>query len=157
VMVCPRFAGSLIVLVVLCTGLTAAENPEIKVLRNEITALRAQEKAVLNLLRAQYETYVKIDKLSEKELAAERETLAKQEKELLAVATTSEDRDAIKAQYKSLHDALNLGTKIDANQIREIRALEKVHTKLVGAAFNAKIKELEAAIQILERAKTGKK
>jgi hypothetical protein len=156
-MVCPRLASSLAVLVVLSAGLAAAENPEIKMLRGDIQVLRAQEKSVLTLLRAQYETYVKIDRLSEKELAAERDVLSKQEKELLAVATTNEDRDAIKAQYKSLRDALNLGSKIDAKQIQAIRAQEKAHTKLVSAAFTAKVKELEAAIQILERAKTGKK
>jgi hypothetical protein len=156
-MSCPRLAGSLVALVVLSADLSAAENPEIKVLRNDIQVLRAQEKSVLNLLRAQYETYVKIDKLSDKELAAERDVLAKQEKELLAVATTNEDRDAIKAQYVTLRDALNLGSKIDAKQIQAIRAQEKAHTRLVSAAFTAKVKELEAAIQILERAKSGKK
>jgi len=156
-MACARIIGSLLAVVVLTTGLTAAENPDIKVLRNDITGLRAQEKVVLTALRAQYETYVKIDKLSEKELAAEREVLARQEKELLAVAVTNEDRDAIKAQYRSIHDALNLGSKIDAKQIQAIRAQEKAHTKLVSAAFAAKIKELEAAIQVLERTKSGKK
>ena|SRR5229473_7107968 len=156
-MVCPRLAGSLVALVVLSAGLAAAENPEIKVLRNDIQVLRAQEKSVLTLLRAQYEMYVRIDKLSEKELAAEHDVLAKQEKELLAVATTNEDRDAIKAQYVTLRDALNLGSKIDAKQIQAIRAQEKVHTRLVSAAFTAKVKELEAAIQILERTKSGKK
>jgi hypothetical protein len=152
-----RLAGSLAVLIALCANVPAAENAEIKALRNDITALRAQEKVVQKVLRAQYETYVKIDKLSEAELAAERETLAKQEKELLAVATTNEDRDAIKAQYRTLHDALNQGSKIDAQQIKAIRAQEHVHSKLVSAAFNAKVKELEAAIQILERAKSGKR
>ena len=153
----PRLAGSLTALVVLATGLTAAENPEVKALRNDIQALRAQEKAVLTRLRAQYETYVKLDKLSEKELAAERDVLVKQEKELLAVATTNVDRDAIKAQYVTLRDALNLSSKIDAKQIQAIRVQEKAHTRLVSAAFTAKVKELEAAIQILERAKTGEK
>jgi hypothetical protein len=156
-MACAKLVGSLVVLAALTTQLTAAENPDVKALRNDITALRAQEKVVLTALRAQYETYVKIDKLSEKELAAEREVLARQEKELLAVAVTNEDRDAIKAQYRSLHDALNLGSKIDSKQIQVIRAQEKAHTKLVSAAFTAKIKELEAAIQVLERTKTGKK
>jgi uncharacterized protein involved in exopolysaccharide biosynthesis len=156
---CPKAMRSLVVILLLSIRLEAAENPEIKALHKEIDALRAQEKAVLKAIRSQYETYVKIDKLSEKELVAERDALDKQEKELLAVATTSEDRAAVKAQYGTLRDALGKGAKLDAKEIQAIRAQEKAHTKLISAAFKAKVQEIEAAIQILEKSqpKGGKK
>jgi hypothetical protein len=150
-------AGSVLVLFVLSAGLAAAENPEIKALHKDIEALRAQEKAALKIIRAQYETFVKIDKLSETELAAERDALGKQEKELLIVATTTEDHDAIKAQYGALRAALGKGAKLDAKEIQAVRAQEKAHTKLVSAAFSAKIKEIEAVIGALEKPKRGKK
>jgi hypothetical protein len=151
---CRRTVSSLVVFLVLSGGLRAADSPEIKALHKEIDALRAQEKATIKTLRAQYETFLKIDKLSEKELIAQRDALHQQEKELLSVATTTEGKDAIKAQYGALRDALNKGAKLDATEIRAIRDQEKSHTKLVSAAYSAKIKELEAAIQLL---KGGKK
>jgi hypothetical protein len=156
-MVRPRVVGPLLVLFMLSARLTAAENPEVRVLHKEIDALRAQEKATVATIRAQYEIFVKIDKLSEKELAAQRDALGKQEKELLNVATTKEDRVAIQTQYGTLRDALGKGATLDAKEIQAIRAQEKAHTKLISAAFSAKIKEMEAAIHLLEKSKGGKK
>jgi hypothetical protein len=147
---CRKIVGSFVVLFMLAAGLRAADSPEVKALHKEIEVLRAQEKATVKAIRAQYETFLKIDKLSEKELVAQRDALHQQEKELLSVATTTEDKDAIKAQYGSLRDALNKGAKLDAAEIRAIRDQEKAHTKLVSGAYAAKIKELEAAIQLLK-------
>ena len=151
---CRRMVSSIVAFFVLSAGLRAADTPEIKALHKEIDALRAQEKVTIKAIRAQYETFLKIDKLSEKELIAQRDALHQQEKELLSVATTTEDKDAIKAQYGALRDALNKGAKLDASEIRAIRDQEKAHTKLVSAAYGSKIKELETAIQLL---KGGKK
>ena len=59
----------------------------------------------------------------------------------------------------ALRDALNKGARLDAKEIQAIRAQEKAHTKLVSAAFTAKIKEMEAAIHLLEKSqpKGGKR
>jgi hypothetical protein len=144
--------GCLVVLTALIGDLFAVENADVKALRNDITALRAQEKAIIKVLRAQYETVIKADKLSEAQLAEGRKVLGAQEKELLAVATTKEDRDAIRQQYSSLRDAMGNGIHLDAAKIHELRALENAQVKQVSLAFKAKIQELEAAIKVIEKA-----
>ena len=147
-----RMVGSLVFFTALIGGLSAAENADVKALRNDITALRAQEKAIIKVLRAQYETVIKADKLSEAQLAEGRKVLGAQEKELLAVATTKEDRDVIRQQYSSLRDAMGKGIHLDATKIHELRTLENAQVKQVSLAFKAKIQELEVAIKVIEKA-----
>ncbi|MFL5242639.1 MAG: hypothetical protein ACJ8FY_11080 [Gemmataceae bacterium] len=143
-----RFLGAVLVFMGVVGDLSAAENPDVKALRNEITALRAQEKALVKVLRAQYESVVKVDKLSEAQLIEARKVLSAQEKELLAVATTKEDRDAIRQQYSTLRDAIGNGVHLDATKIHELRTMENAQVKQISLAFKAKIQELEAAIKV---------
>jgi hypothetical protein len=138
---------------VLCAGVVAAaENPEIKALHKQIEVLRAQEKATLQAVRVRYETAVKGERLSEEVLARERKALAQQESDLLSVASTQEDKDAIRNRYETLRSALFNGIKIDSKQIATLRAEENALTKVISASYRAKIREIEAAIKMVEKA-----
>src|SRR5262245_66514729 len=153
---CLKLAGSLVVLV----GATAslfAENNAVATLRKEIQALRAQEKLTVKAIRAQYDAMIKRDKVAEHILEQERRALAVQEKELLAVATSPEQKEAISAQYETLRAALKADIKLDAKQIEQLRHAEHAHVKHVEAAYNAKVKFLEAEIHALEHAPKPKK
>jgi len=146
--------------VVVMVGVAAsvsAENNAIATLRKEIQALRAQEKAAVKAIHAQYDGMIKRDKVEEHVLAQERHALAVQEKELLAVATSPEQKDAIRAQYDKLRAALTAGIKMDAKLIEQLRHAEHAHIKHVEAAFNAKVKMLEAEIHALEHGPKPKK
>jgi uncharacterized protein involved in exopolysaccharide biosynthesis len=140
--------------------LAAAENPEIKALHKQIEVLRAQEKATVQAVRTRYETAIKGERLSEEVLARERKALAQQESDLLSVASTQEDKDVIRNRYETLRSALFNGIKIDSKQIAALRAEENALSKVISASYRAKIRELEAAIKVLEKApkpKSGKK
>jgi hypothetical protein len=147
-----RIPGSVVVLVMVGIQAFAGGNPDVAALRKEVTALRAQEKATVKAIQAQYDTLIKADKLSEEILIAQRKALPKQESELMAVATTTEDKDAIKTRYELLRGLLKNGTKLDAQQINALRAEKTATVKVVGAAYRGKVQELEAAIKVLEKA-----
>src|SRR5437764_1171478 len=101
-----RLIGALVIGAAIATNVTAAENPQVTALHNEIKALRVQEKAVLKTIHAWYESFIKRDKLTEAILIEERKAIHRQEEELLAMASTQEDRDAIRAQYDTLRAIL---------------------------------------------------
>lgn len=147
-----RIPGSVIVLAMVGIQALASGNPDVAALHKEITALRAQEKATVKAIQTQYDTLIKADKLSEQVLATERKSLAKQESELLSVATTTEDKDAIKARYDTLRGVLKNGGKLDAEQIKVLRAEKAAIVKVVNATYKGKIQEIEAAIKVLEKA-----
>jgi hypothetical protein len=150
----PRVFCSLIVLAMLEVPVFASGNRDVAALHKEITALRAQEKATVKAIQTQYDTFIKADKLSEQVLANERKALAKQEAELMKVATTTENKDAIKARYETLRGILKNGGNLDAEQIKALRAEKTAIVKVVNAAYKGKIQEIEAAIKVLE--KSGK-
>jgi len=152
-----RLPGSLIILMLVGIQALAENNPDVAALRKEITALRAQEKATVKAIQTQYDTLIKADRLSEEVLATERKALAKQESELLSVATTKEDKDAIRARYETLRGLLKNGGKLDAQQINVLRAEKVSIVKVVNAAYKGKVQEIEATIKALEKVPKPKK
>src|SRR5262245_13364547 len=148
---------AVVVMLGVAASVSVAENNAVATLRKEIQALRAQEKAAVKAIHAQYDGMIKRDKVEEHVLAQERHALAVQEKELLAVATSPEQKDAIRAQYDKLRAALTAGIKMDAKLIEQLRHAEHAHIKHVEAAFNAKVKMLEAEIHTLEHGSKPKK
>jgi uncharacterized protein involved in exopolysaccharide biosynthesis len=152
-----RFLCCGVILMLVGIRAFAEGNPDVAALRKEITALRAQEKATVKAIQTQYDTLIKADRLSEEVLATERKALAKQESELLAVATTTADKDAIRARYETLRGVLKNGGKLDAQQINVLRAEKTAIVKVVNAAYKGKVQEIEAAIKTLEKAPKPKK
>src|SRR5580692_11501530 len=83
----------------LFAGVAAAENPKVAALRNEIKALRAQETAMVKAIDAHYDSIIRRDKLSEKELEVLRHQIHEQEEALLAAATTEAEKITIHQRY----------------------------------------------------------
>src|SRR5258708_37017578 len=102
----PRVFGSLVVLTMLGVPAFAAGNPDVAALHKEVTALRAQEKATVKAIQGQDDTLIKADRLSEEILLTQRKALATQEAELLNVATTPADKDAIRSRYEIVRGIL---------------------------------------------------
>jgi hypothetical protein len=152
-----RLVATALVLAGFTASLSANENGVIAALRNEIKVLRAQEKATVRAIHLQYDAMIKRDKVAEQVLEQERRALAIQEKELLAVATTTEQKDEIRIRYETLRAALNTDIKLDAKQIDQLRRSEHAHIKYVEMAYNAKVKMLESEIHAIEHAPKPKK
>jgi hypothetical protein len=144
-MVRGRLGVALLALVVLTANLSAADNPTVKAIKQQIEALKAQEKVTKKAVHDWYEGFLKRDKVSEEVAAAERKILAAQESELLAVTTDPEARKAIKAQYDSLREYLKVGIKLDEAARKKIVEMRKAHEAHISAAYKIKIAELELA------------
>jgi hypothetical protein len=140
-----RMLASLVALGVVCTALTAGENPQVKAINEEIKVLKADEKVTLKTIHAWYEAFIKRDKLTAEIVLEERKILAKQEEALLAVAASDADRKVVRAHYDALRAILRVDGKIDAVVIKELRRLEKVHETYVADVYKAKFLYLEAA------------
>jgi hypothetical protein len=149
-MVRTKALSSLAAVLVLATSLLAREGDQIKELRQQIKMLTNERDAALKSMHKQYESLIRQDKRSEKEMAAMREWLKKQEKASMSGATTEQERQAIKQRFDFLRRALTQDIKLDARQIAELRASEKGHVQSMRAAYDAKIKEMQAAIKQLE-------
>ncbi len=135
--------AALVVLGVACGVGAAAENPQVAAIHEKIKELRAQEKVVLKEVHAWYEGFIKRDKVTEEVMREDRRVLKAQEDSLLAVATTEEARAAIRKQFESMRALLRVDIKIDAEVIRELRALEKSHEKYIADNYKAAVLALD--------------
>jgi hypothetical protein len=129
----------------------AAGNPAADALRQQIKALKAQERAAVKAIEAQYDAVIRGDRLGEKELFARRRALDEQEKQALAVATTSEAKDQIRATYGALRKSLSGQIKLDASQIAQLRAQKKAVVSQVAGPYKAKIAELENQLKVVSK------
>jgi hypothetical protein len=130
-----------------------ATNPvsgEIAALRKQVGALRTQEKAYVQAIHNQFETIINRDKLSEEVLIQERKLLAKQEAQLVAAAVTEADKEAIRLRFEAIRNALHTDIKLDAQQIKILRAEEHQLIERVKLTYNAAVKHVEAEIHALE-------
>jgi hypothetical protein len=134
-------------LTLLAPVLVVANNPTVDALRQEIKALRAEEKVVHKTIETQYNTIINRGKLTEKELEAEKKALRKQEKQYLDLTSNKEERAKIRAQYEVMSKALNGETKLDAEIIKQLKTQKSAHLKLVSQLYRGKIQELEAAVK----------
>jgi hypothetical protein len=148
-----RVIASLVALGILCSALPAADNPQVKAIHEEIKVLKAEEKVTVKDIHAWYETFIKRDKLTKEVVAEERKVLKKQEDALLSVAATAEVRKAVRAHYDSLRAILSEDKKIDAEAIRELRRLEKLHETYIADVYKSKVLVLEEAAKAAAKKK----
>src|SRR5579871_1982215 len=113
------FVASLSALVLFVAG-ASAENPQIKGLQNQIKELKAQKGAIKKAIEAHYDSLIRRDKLSEKELEVLRHQIHEQEESLLAHAKTEEERVAIHARYDEIRHYLSRDIHLDAAQINKL-------------------------------------
>lgn len=152
-----RWLGSLTAAAILAAHLTAAENPQVAEIHNQIKALKAEEKATIKAIHAWYDSFIKRDKYTGAVLREERNALARQEDQLLGVSAAAESKKEIHAHYDALREILRDDGKIDAVAIRQLRKLEKEHETYVSNAYKSKIQALEAEAKAAAGASKGSK
>jgi hypothetical protein len=130
----------------------AADNPQVTALKNEIKTIKAQKEATIKAIKESYAPVIRRDRFVEEELIILRKALLREEEALLAIATSEADKVAIHELYDSIRAILRVDTKIDASIIRKLHEMESNQVKLVRAQYDAKIKQLEAALHAAEHA-----
>jgi hypothetical protein len=138
---------------VLCPILSAASNPQVALIHEQIKLMKAEEKTTLTNIQAWYEGMVKRDKLTAAVIEEERKNLKAQEDALLSKAATEMDKAAIHAHFDGLRVYLKEDYKMDAAAIKELRALEKTHKTHVATVYKAQIQNLEAAAKAAAKMK----
>jgi hypothetical protein len=137
--------------VLIAAPVALAINPHLTELRNQLKLVRQQEKETLAAIKARYHALINNELQSEKELARERTALKAEEKHLLGMIKTKPERDKLKKYYEALLEKLRLGIKLDKDEIKQLRAQEKLLTQQVKVAFGEQIQELEREIQALQQ------
>jgi hypothetical protein len=127
------------------------QHPQASVLRVQIKALQAEEKAVLKAIKAQYESILQENKLSKTQREEIKTALRNEEKDLLALATTNDQTQAIQADFQLLFQVLSGEVQLDKEVIAKIKKQEKAQVSLIRALYRAKIKELQGLIHVLEK------
>ncbi|HTK76662.1 MAG TPA: hypothetical protein VL371_15450 [Gemmataceae bacterium] len=141
---------------ILCMAATAAD-PRVETLRAEIRTLRAQEPIVLKAVHARYDLILKREKLTEAALQQQRHALRQEEQQLLAVAASEEQRAAVRTRYERLRKYVGGEIKLDEAEIKQVHLMRDAHVRQIRAAYQAKIKVMEAEMHALEKASHGKK
>lgn len=150
-----RWLGSLAAAAILAAHLTAAENPQVAEIHNEIKALKAEERATIKTIHAWYDSFIKRDKFTAAVLGEERRVLKRQEDELLGVSASPESKREIRGHYEAVREIVREDGKIDAAAIRRLRQLERQHETYVSNAYKSKIRSLEEEAKALSGAAKG--
>jgi len=144
--------------IVLCCLLTfatstvaQANNPEVALLREQVKALRLEEKTVVTLIKQQYQSIINFAKLNERELAQLRKELGQQERQYLSLTGNKTQKNDIRRNYEQLRKVLGGEVKLDAAAIRQLREQEALHVKLVQTVYRAKIQEVEQLIRVASK------
>jgi hypothetical protein len=120
-----------------------------QLLREQVKALRQEERSVEKNIKARFQAIIHADQLGEKELRQERAALHQQEEAALALTSDKSQRDAIRAQYEGLRGNLKGGVKLDQAAIRQLHDQERATVKQLKDLYNARIKALELQIRAL--------
>jgi hypothetical protein len=134
----------------------ATTKKTVQELRAEIKQLRALEKTQLQEITAWYDRWIAQLKGPEQKLEEIRAALRVEEKKALKNASTAEEKKLIRKRYQEVNKILSGDIKVDKQVIHQFQQQKKEEEKLLRASFVAKIKELEAAINLLEKSGSGK-
>jgi len=143
--------GSFLVLLA-ASAARSAENPAVTTLRQQVKALKAQQKTVVKAIQAQYNAVINQGSLTEAELRAMRAAVRKQERQQMALTTSGTDKEAIRQQYDLLRQGLSGKIALDGTQIAQLRRDRNALTTLVNKLYSTQIKEMEAQIRALRGA-----
>lgn len=141
---------------VLASSVSAADSPQVAAMKEQVKTLKAQKVAAAKSIQAQYDAVINQKKMNEAQLAAARKELAAREAEIKALGDTSPEAKTAKSNLDSLRHAMFDGGVLDAKQIAALRTQRNTHVSASNAAYEAKIKELEANIKSASAAKTKK-
>jgi hypothetical protein len=134
---------------------TVDHKADIAALREQIKELQAEKKATLEAIKAQYQSILHGDKLSKTQLEDEKKALKNEEKALLELATSTDEKHTIREQFQLLLQVLTGEIHLDKELIDKIKKQEKGQVALIRAIYDAKIKELRNLITALEHKGKG--
>jgi len=132
------------------SGIALANNPHVTALRQKVKALREEEKTVVKVIQAQYDSVINKAKLDEPQLGQLRKELLAQERQYLLLTTDKEQKANLRRNYEHLRRVLGGEGLLDAGAIHH-REQETAHVRLVQTVYKAKILELEQGIQVASK------
>jgi len=140
-------------------GLASADSkPGVNALRDQISALRKEEGATINAIKARYRAILRRDRLTETELRIERAEVRKQEEVALALASSATERDQIRTVYDGLRRYLTRAVRLEEREIRLLTDQEHNLIRQIRGLYTARIRQLEQEIRMLQqKPKPGKK
>jgi hypothetical protein len=133
--------------VVFTTHVSAADTPEVAAMKQQVKTLKAQKTAAAKAIHAQYDTVIGGTKLDEAKAAAARKQFAEQEKEIDSLGASTPEAKAARENLDALRKAMFHEGVMDGKQIAALRAQRTTHVNASNAAYDAKIKALEAQIK----------
>jgi hypothetical protein len=134
-----------------------AADPRVEAMRTQIRALRAQEPIVVKAVRERYDLILKREKLSEAVLKQQRLALKEEENQLLAISANEEQATAVRVRYERMRKYLAGEIKLDDAEVKQVHLMRDAHVRQIKAAYQAKIKVMEAEMRVMEKATHGKK
>jgi hypothetical protein len=127
---------------------TAAQKQEaLKALRQQLSALRQEQKLTIQALQVHFKALTQVERLTERQLREEREALLKQEKAALTLTTDPAQKRQIRTNYEALRDRLKFGVKLGEAEVRELRQQEQAMIASLKDLFGAQIRAVEAQIR----------
>ena len=148
--------ASVTVLTVLSVAASAAD-PRVNAMREQIRGLRAQEPVIVKAVKERYDLILKREKLTEAALRQQRHVLKEEENQLLAVAANEEQSAAIRLRYERLRKYVGGEIKLDEAEVKQVHQMRDLHLRQIRAAYQAKIKMLEAEMRVMEKASHSKR
>jgi hypothetical protein len=130
-------------------AVAAEKKAAVEALKQQIAALRLEEKALVQGLEARFKALVRVDRLTEKELAVEREALRKQEEVSLALTPDAAAQKQIRAHYETLRGHLKGGVKLEEAVIQELKLQERAMVDNVRLLYGTQVQLREAQIRSL--------
>jgi hypothetical protein len=131
-----------------------ASNPQVDAIRQQIKALREEEKAVITRIRQNYKAIIENKHLDEHERATLRKKLAEEERQSLSLAKSKDQKERIRSNYSHLRQLLSGEIHLDTGAVRQLYEQETQHIRNVQAVYKAKIQELEEAGKVASQAKS---
>jgi hypothetical protein len=89
------------------------------------------------------------DRLTERELQAERAALLRQERDALAMAHDPAQKQQIREHYEAMRGRLKAGVKLEEHEIRRLHEHERAMIDHVRGVYGHHIRHLEAQIHAL--------
>jgi hypothetical protein len=114
---------------ILGTSSNAGENPQIAALRQQIKALGGQRDNAIKQIHAHYDSIIRQDKLSEKDLEKARAALGGQEKQMLEAAKVHEERTL--KQIHGHYDSIIRMDKRTDKELEQERAIVREQEKIL--------------------------
>jgi hypothetical protein len=130
-------------------GSSANNRAAAQLLQQQVKALRQEQRAAEQAVKARFDAIIHADLLNENQLRQERTALKKQEDTILALTNDPIQREAIRTLYDGLRARLKTGIKLDESAIRQLREQERAAIQQIKALYKIRIQALEQQLRAL--------